>query len=206
MEIRYDLALRQFWEQLKLKMENMVTMDQLNERLFEKLHKREFEKHYERLDSICKQMENRVESAIPALKYNLESGMRGKADSAELKKLQEEKASKFVVDELVKRINKLEEKIKFEMQGGADKASLSGSSVADDDEEGEENHNANAIVEEENEDDDDESEKEPKAKAAPKRKNSQPDVVKKNENLTPTAQPVASAKKEPEIKVEETKK
>lgn len=84
MEIRYDLALRNFYEQLKLKMENLVTMDQLNERLFEKLHKREFEKHYERLDSICRQMENRVESAIPALKYNLESGMRGKADSSEL--------------------------------------------------------------------------------------------------------------------------
>ena len=159
MEIRYDLALRNFYEQLKLKMENLVTMDQLNERLFEKLHKREFEKHYERLDSICKQMENRVESAIPALKYNLESGMRGKADSSELKKLQEEKASSAVVEAMVKRLNKLEEKIKFEI-AGADKASLTGSSEGN--YEGEDDHdvkhNPNAIVEEENEYDDDDSE------------------------------------------------
>ncbi len=103
-------------------------------------------------------MENRVESAIPALKYNLESGMRGKADSSELKKLQEDKASAKVVEELVKRLNKLEEKVKFEMAG--DKASLTGSSEGNF--EGEEEHDAkkhdNAIVEEENEDDDEESE------------------------------------------------
>lgn len=53
MEIRYDLALRNFYEQLQLRMENLVTIDLLNERMFEKLHKREFEKHYERLNSIC---------------------------------------------------------------------------------------------------------------------------------------------------------
>jgi hypothetical protein len=93
MEIRFDLALRSFYEQLKGKMENMVTVDALNERLFEKLHKREFEKHYERLDSICRLTENRVETAIPAIKYQMEIGIRGKADAGELKKLNEEKAS-----------------------------------------------------------------------------------------------------------------
>jgi len=49
-----------------------VTTDTLNERMFEKLHKREFEKHYERLDSICRMMENKVETAIPAMKYQLD--------------------------------------------------------------------------------------------------------------------------------------
>lgn len=72
-------------------------------------------------------MENRVEAALPAMKYNIESGMRTKADASELKKLQEDKASKEVVEALIKRINKLEEKVKFEM-AGADKASLTGSS------------------------------------------------------------------------------
>ena len=95
--------------------------------MFEKLHKREFEKHYERLDSICRHMENKVESAIPAMKYTVETGLRGKADSNELKRMQEDKASQAVVDVLSKRLNKLEDKIKFEGGGYGDKASLSGS-------------------------------------------------------------------------------
>lgn len=60
-------------------------------------------------------MENRVETAMPAIGYKIESAMRGKADTAELKKLQEDKASSSVVAELVKRLNKLEEKVKFEV-------------------------------------------------------------------------------------------
>jgi len=69
MEIRFDLALRRFYEQLKLKMENYVTTDEMNQRMFEKLHKREFEKHYERLDSICRLAETRVDTALPAIKH-----------------------------------------------------------------------------------------------------------------------------------------
>jgi len=41
--------------------------------------------------------------------------MRSKADSADIKRLQEEKASAIVLDEVVKRLNKMEEKIKFEL-------------------------------------------------------------------------------------------
>lgn len=129
-------------------MENYVTVDALNERLFDKLHKREFEKHYERLDSICRMMENKVETAIPAMKYQLDQGIRSKADMAEIKRLQEDRASAAVVEALITRINKLEEKIKFELVN--DKASLSGS----EDESDMEGDHPNAIKEEENEDDD----------------------------------------------------
>jgi len=44
----------------------------------------------------------------------------------------DDKASKTVVDTLLTRVNKLDEKVKFEM-GIGDKASLTGSSAGDDD-------------------------------------------------------------------------
>jgi predicted transcriptional regulator len=91
----------------------------MNDRLFEKLHKREFEKHYERLDSICRMAENKVETAIPAIKYQMEQGIRSKADAKELKKLGEDKASAVVVEELINRLNRLEEKVKFEIEDRA---------------------------------------------------------------------------------------
>lgn len=125
MEIRFDLALRNFFEQIKTKMENYVTMEVLDARMLEKLHKREFEKHYERLDAICKFAENKVETAIPAIKYQMEQGIRSKADVKDLK----EKASAKVVDELINRLNKLEEQVKFEIQ---DRAQISESDVDDD--------------------------------------------------------------------------
>ena len=97
------------------------------------------------------------------MKYQMELGIRGKADAAELKKLAEDKASSAVVNELVKRLNKLEEKVKFELADG-DKASLSGSEGESGSEEGAQHH-PNAIKEED-EEHDSESEK-PKQKRRP---------------------------------------
>ena len=44
MEIRYELALKQFYDKIKYKLAGFVDKDELNDRMLEKLHKREFEK------------------------------------------------------------------------------------------------------------------------------------------------------------------
>lgn len=116
----------------------------------------------------------------------MEQGIRGKADAAELKKLAEDKASSAVVNELVKRLNKLEEKVKFELADGDDKASLSGSEAGDGDSGSEDGHrhHPNAIKEED-EEDDGESEK-PKPKRRP-----HSGQQKTSASASPTKQPTA---------------
>ena len=113
----------------------------------------------------------------------MEIGIRGKADAAELKKLNEEKASQAVVTEMIKRLNKLEEKVRFELADG-DKASLSGSEGESGSEDGDKKTHPNAIKEE---DDEGESESEkPKKKARP-----HSGTMKKSESSPPpkTQQP-----------------
>ena len=110
MEIRYELALKQFYDKMKVRMEDHVTKEELDERLYEKLHKREFEKHFERLNSTASTLETTVVNAIPAMKYELKEGLKGKADQRELEKMKQEKAGLDMVVRLVERINNLEEK------------------------------------------------------------------------------------------------
>lgn len=126
MEIRYELALKQFYDKMKVRMEDHVTKEELDERLYEKLHKREFEKHFERLNSTASTLETRVVNAIPAMKYDLETGLKGKADQREVEKMKTEKAGMELVLKLVARINSLEEKVA--LRGGGARRSRSGSS------------------------------------------------------------------------------
>ena len=109
MEIRYELALKQFYDKMKVKMENHVTKDELDERLYEKLHKREFEKHFERINSTCSTLETRVVNAIPAMKYDLMNGLKGKAEQKDLEYLNDNKAGREMVERITKRLNTLEE-------------------------------------------------------------------------------------------------
>ena len=130
MEIRYELALKQFYDKMKVRMEDHVTKEELDERLYEKLHKREFEKHFERLNSTASTLETRVVNAIPAMKYDLETGLKGKADQRELEKMKTEKAGMELVLKLVARINSLEEKVALK-GGGARRGSASSSNSSE---------------------------------------------------------------------------
>ena len=111
MEIRYELALKQFYDKMKVKMENHVTKEDLDERMYEKLHKREFEKHFERLNSTCSTLETRVQNAIPAMKYDLNNGLKNKAEQKDLDAMKSDKAGMDFVMRLVNRINGLEEQM-----------------------------------------------------------------------------------------------
>ena len=113
MEIRYELALKQFYDKMKAKMEEHITREELDERMYEKLHKREFEKHFERLNSTCSTLDTMVANAIPAMKYDLQTGLKGKAEQRDLDFMKEDKAGKDFVLRLVKRLNKLEEDMAF---------------------------------------------------------------------------------------------
>ena len=84
MEIRFELANKQFYDKLKVQLGSFVERDELNNRLFEKLHKREFEKHFDRLNSTCSYLDTRVTNAIPAMKYDLDTRLKGKAEQRDL--------------------------------------------------------------------------------------------------------------------------
>ena len=118
MEIRYELALKQFYDKMKVKMEDHVTKEELDERLYEKLHKREFEKHFERLNSTCSTLETRVVNAIPAMKYDLQTGLKGKAEQKELDFMKQDKAGMDFVMKVVKRLNALEESMVLKGRAG----------------------------------------------------------------------------------------
>lgn len=125
MEIRYELALKQFYDKLKMQMTNFVEKEDLNNRLYEKLHKREFEKHFDRLNSTCSYLETKISNAIPAMKYDLDTRLKGKAEQRDLDQLGDEKASNVTVQELVSRVNRLQDKI--DRRHGDDSGSESGS-------------------------------------------------------------------------------
>ena len=112
MEIRYELALKQFYDKLKIQLDNFVDKEELNTRMYEKLHKREFEKHFDRLNSTCSYLDTRVANAIPAMKYDLDTRLKGKAEQRDLDQLEKGKASMSFVEQVVKRLNKLEDKIR----------------------------------------------------------------------------------------------
>ena len=51
LEIRFDMTQSQQMDRIKLMIEDLVTRPELDKRLLDKLHKREFEKQFERLDN-----------------------------------------------------------------------------------------------------------------------------------------------------------
>ena len=96
-------------DRIKMMIEGFVTEKQLDGRLVEKLHKREFEKQFERLDNSYAALEAKVVNTIPALSYEFKVGLETKASQRELEQMREEKASLVLVEALVKRLNKIEE-------------------------------------------------------------------------------------------------
>lgn len=78
--LRYELALKQFYDKLKIQMNSFVGKEELNNRLYEKLHKREFDKHFDRLYSTMSFLETTVSNAIPAMKEELKLMVKGKVD------------------------------------------------------------------------------------------------------------------------------
>ena len=129
MEIRFELALKQFYDKLKMQLNNFVDKDDLNNRLYEKLHKREFEKQFDRLNSTCSYLDTMGTNAIPAIQKDVESKIRGKAEQLELEDLKREKASEEFVLKVVKRLDKLEEKVN-RRRGGASSSDEDGSGSA----------------------------------------------------------------------------
>lgn len=80
MEVRFELSIKQFQDKIKNQLSELVSKEDLTNRLYDKLHKREFEKHFDRLNSTCSYLEMRVTNAIPAMKYDLQTSLKGKAD------------------------------------------------------------------------------------------------------------------------------
>lgn len=91
--------------------EDLVTRPELDKRMLEKLHKREFEKQFERLENSYTALEAKVVNSIPAMSHELKLGLEKKANCKDLDEVREEKASLILVEALVKRINKLEETV-----------------------------------------------------------------------------------------------
>ena len=107
MEIRYELALKQFYDKLKIQMNGFVEKEELNNRLYEKLHKREFDKHFDRLYSTMSHLETTVSNAIPAMKEELKLMVKGKVDLRDFKDEMAKKAFVVTTDTLKERIDGL---------------------------------------------------------------------------------------------------
>lgn len=59
--------------------EDLVTRPEMDKRLLEKLHKREFEKQFERLEISQQALEAKVINSIPAMSHELKLGLEKKA-------------------------------------------------------------------------------------------------------------------------------
>lgn len=131
MEIRYELAMKQFQDKLKIQMQNFVTQEELNDRLYEKLHKREFEKQFDRINSTMSYLDTKVQTAIPSMKHDLDTRLKGKADQRSMLDILQEKASAETVKIVVERLNKLEDRVR--KGGGAASSDESDSQGSDTD-------------------------------------------------------------------------
>ena len=80
MEIRFELAIKQFQDKIKNQLSEFVVRDEMNNKLYEKIHKREFDKHLDRLNSTCSYLEMKVTNAIPAMKHDLQTSLKSKAE------------------------------------------------------------------------------------------------------------------------------
>ena len=69
--------------------EDFVTRGELDKRLLDKLHKREFEKQFERLDNYFQALEARVVNSIPAMSHELKLGLEKKASIKDVDDLRE---------------------------------------------------------------------------------------------------------------------
>lgn len=67
LEIKFDMQQSQQMDRIRLMIEDLVTRPELDKRLLEKLHKREFEKQFERLENSYTALEAKVENSIPAV-------------------------------------------------------------------------------------------------------------------------------------------
>ena len=119
MEIRYELALKQFYDKIKIQLAGFVDKDELNNRMYEKLHKREFEKQFDRLNSTMSYLEQKVGTAIPAMRHDLDSRLKSKTDNRDFADALKEKASAEAFKVVVERLNKLEEKVRHGGVGGS---------------------------------------------------------------------------------------
>ena len=121
MEIRYELALKQFYDKLKIQMNGFVEKEELNNRLYEKLHKREFDKHFDRLYSTMSHLETTVSNAIPAMKEELKLMVKGKVDLRTFNDEMSKKCSVDFSDSLKERIDDLT--TRFDRKGISDDGS-----------------------------------------------------------------------------------
>lgn len=92
-------------DRIKIMIENLVTRSELDKKLLDKLHKREFEKQFERLDNYFQALEAKVVNSIPAMSHELKLGLEKKANVKDFEELKEQKASNEFVEKLRDRVN-----------------------------------------------------------------------------------------------------
>ena len=117
LEIRFDMTQTQQMDRIKIMIENLVTRSELDKKLLDKLHKREFEKQFERLDNYFQALEAKVVNSIPAMSHELKLGLEKKANVKDFDELKEQKASNEFVEKLRDRVNQINERLEKALQG-----------------------------------------------------------------------------------------
>lgn len=116
LEIRFDMQQTSQMDRIKVMIEDLVTRGELDKRLLDKLHKREFEKQFERLDNYFQALEAKVVNSIPAMSHELKMGLEKKANVKDFDELKENKASNEFVEKLRDRVNQIDERLEKALQ------------------------------------------------------------------------------------------
>ena len=109
--------------------------------MIEKVGRQEFLKHIERIDRFVQIMHDKVEYQLPAFKYEYQREMKTKADIESVNKLLDQKVEKEFIDQLIERINKIEEMATISVS----KAKKKQESDEDEDDVEEDKINANVV-------------------------------------------------------------
>ena len=109
MDERLKRELEKLHDRLKPSIKKRIKMKHIESKLLTKTNVVEFNKTVQRLDDKIQLLNDTVEYKLPSMEYEFERALKNKAEKDDVQKLVDEKVDKTFVDELITRINKIEE-------------------------------------------------------------------------------------------------
>ena len=106
---KFDLE--KLHDQLVPRIKKRLKMKDIESKLLTKTNVVEFNKTRQHLDDKITMVVDRVDREIPYMEQKVFRAMKNKAEISDVEKLSETKVDKIIVDQLVDRINKIEEDI-----------------------------------------------------------------------------------------------
>ena len=109
MRERQSKDLQVIIDSIKHKFKKRIKLKDVEVRMTEKVGRQEFLKHIERIDRFVQIMHDKVDYSLPAFKFEYQRDLKTKADIESVNKLLDQKVDKEFTDQLIERLNKIEE-------------------------------------------------------------------------------------------------